>query len=225
MDNQSISQTISPSPPWTWRSVGIGILMTALIYIGLPGLEMLTSKTKENHTLRDVQTVDMPPPPPPPPQQPKQKVAQPDPPRPKLKQPRQRIIPIQSAMDLSMGFGNIKGDFAIDFGIEAGALKQQIQDLIFEVSELDNPPRPLVRLEPVYPPHARMRRIEGYVHLEFLVDTSGDVQDVNVLSSQPGDTFLAAAIRAVERWRFEPGTKDGKPVVTRVRQNVNFQLD
>jgi dihydroorotase len=48
----------------------------------------------------------------------------------------------------------------------------------------------------MYPPNARQRQIEGYVSLQFVVDTSGKVIDLGVTTSEPAGVFDKAALRA-----------------------------
>lgn len=215
------------APRWTFRSVLTGVVVTALVYLGLPSLERLSNPPQKVQTLRSAQTVELPPPPPPPVQRrraPQQRVKQ-DTPKPKLQQARQRLAPLQIAMDLSVAIGDVGGDFSVDFGVSSPELTAQVEQMVFELADLDEKPRPLTRLRPMYPPQARMRRLNGHVILEFIVGPDGVVRDITVLSSQPGQTFVKAAWQAVERWRFTPGMRSGKAVYARVRQKVNFSLD
>jgi TonB family protein len=67
------------------------------------------------------------------------------------------------------------------------------------------------RVQPVYPVAARKARIEGIVIMEGIVTASGGVEEVRVLQSV--DPLLdAAAVRAVQQWKYEPATLEGKPV-------------
>jgi protein TonB len=70
-----------------------------------------------------------------------------------------------------------------------------------------------------------MRKLEGWVVVEFVVGADGTTRDLTVVSSQPGELFTAAAERAIRRWRFAPGSKGGQAVAARVRQKVEFKLD
>jgi len=128
-------------------------------------------------------------------------------------------------MSLNLAMGNVGGDFDLGFAVASPALEKPLQDMVFQLAELDQPPTPLVRLPPVYPPQARMRRTEGVVMLEFVVDAAGRTRDIEVVLSQPGDVFTRAAVRAATRWRFQPGKKDGQPVPVRVKQKVTFRLE
>jgi protein TonB len=57
---------------------------------------------------------------------------------------------------------------------------------------------------PKYPRSAQRRSVSGWVEVEFVVDVDGSVQRVSVVSSDPGVTFINAAVTAVEKWEFEP---------------------
>jgi protein TonB len=214
------------APRWTWKSVLLAGTLSVGIFVILPYLERLSGPPGGGTAVRSVGTAALPPPPPPPPPQVKRKAseAKPETPKPELRQLRRRLAPMLAAMNLRMALGDVGGDFAVDFGVSADTLGEQVRQLVFEVGELDEPPRPLARLKPLYPPQARMRKIEGWVVVEFVVTAEGTASDVTVVSSQPGEIFASAAVRAIQRWRFTPGTKGGQPVAARVRQKVEFRL-
>ncbi len=90
--------------------------------------------------------------------------------------------------------------------------------------EISTPPKPIHREPAVYPETMNVSGLRGEVVLTFIVDEKGVViNPVVEHSSNPG--FDAAAIKAILAWRFEPGTKDGVPVRTRMMQPMRFQLD
>lgn len=214
------------TPRWTWRPVIMAGVVTLAVYLLLPYLETLSAPPEKNASMRSVNRAVIASPPPPPPRvEKKQAEAKPKAPKPEIEQLRQKLAPMQAVMNLNMAMGDVGGDFSVDFGVTAGALDDQLKELIFEISDLDESPRPLARLKPVYPPQASMRKIEGLVVVEFVVAADGTPRDIVVISSQPGDVFTAAAIRAIQRWRFSPGTKAGNAVAARVRQKVEFKLD
>jgi protein TonB len=70
---------------------------------------------------------------------------------------------------------------------------------------------------------ARTRRIEGYVELEFMVGVDGRAQDIRVVAADPPGVFDTAATRALMRWRFEPGTRNGQPQPMRSRTRIGFR--
>ena len=94
---------------------------------------------------------------------------------------------------------------------------------IFDVSQLDRQPVPTIRPSPVFPPELKKDYPESVVTLEFIITSKGDVVAPSVLSSEHG-RFAAEAIRAVEKWKFRPGMKAGRPVNTRTQIAINFRL-
>jgi protein TonB len=65
---------------------------------------------------------------------------------------------------------------------------------------------------PKYPRGAQRRGITGWVDVVFTVDTDGTVAEVTIRNSEPGETFVASAVKAVEGWEFEPVVEDGVAV-------------
>lgn len=82
----------------------------------------------------------------------------------------------------------------------------------------------LVRIPPEYPAHARMRRIEGFVDVEFTVDAEGRVRNVRIVNAEPPGVFDRAAINSVMYWRFEPRRQDGRAIEVIARQRIEFDL-
>jgi protein TonB len=56
---------------------------------------------------------------------------------------------------------------------------------------------------PVYPQEAYQRGLSGSVELIFTVKSDGRTADINVESSTPPRVFDAAAVEAVEKWRYD----------------------
>ena len=92
------------------------------------------------------------------------------------------------------------------------------------LDEVDKPPRKVNHVQPVYPYQARIKRIEGNVTLQFLVDERGHVSDVQVLNVEGFNGFGASARKAVLKWRFKPATYFGKPVAVWCTQKISFNL-
>jgi TonB family protein len=78
---------------------------------------------------------------------------------------------------------------------------------------------------PKYPRSAERRNISGWVEVVFTVALDGSVKDVQVINSQPGDTFVNAATNAVEKWRFEPVVENGETVEKRAGARMMFALE
>lgn len=78
---------------------------------------------------------------------------------------------------------------------------------------------------PKYPRAAQRRNLSGWVDVVFTVDTDGTVKDIAATNSEPGETFVKAATRAVEKWIFEPVIQDGIAVEKRVGVRMMFALE
>jgi len=79
---------------------------------------------------------------------------------------------------------------------------------------------------PTYPRNAIRLGREGYVLIEFDVDTDGSVLDPYVLESEPTGVFERSAIKAVRKWLFSPPSyKDVSVKVNDVRAKVIFALN
>ena len=81
-------------------------------------------------------------------------------------------------------------------------------------------PKPISHPPPAIPALALQRGTSGVVKLEALVNRDGTISEIKVLS---GDPVLAAAAKAaVSRWRYEPGTLNGRAVSMKVQIRVFF---
>jgi TonB family protein len=85
------------------------------------------------------------------------------------------------------------------------------------------PPKAIHRVEPEYSEEARHAGVQGMVILQTVIDTSGRPTRITVLRPL-GFGLDEKARAAVEQWRFEPATKDGKPVYVWADVEVNFRL-
>jgi TonB family protein len=60
------------------------------------------------------------------------------------------------------------------------------------------------RVQPRYPSEARLRGIEGWVDLSFVVSAAGDVTDPRVEDSSMKHLFARPALAAVRQWKYQP---------------------
>ncbi len=94
----------------------------------------------------------------------------------------------------------------------------------YDVGELDQPPRPLVKMPPIYPYKAKRMEIEGYVKVKFLVDEEGSVSRVSVLDASPKGVFEDSVLQTLPTWKFSPGKIVGEPVSSWVVTTIRFEL-
>ncbi|HEX2861828.1 MAG TPA: energy transducer TonB [Lacunisphaera sp.] len=92
------------------------------------------------------------------------------------------------------------------------------------VANLDRPPRAMVQPAPTYPTTLRNDGISGSVTVEFVVDTAGRVVTADAVKWSHRE-FVEPAIRAVLRWRFEPGTMEGRKVRFRMAVPIEFSAE
>jgi periplasmic protein TonB len=88
---------------------------------------------------------------------------------------------------------------------------------------LDAPPHARFQMAPPYPPSARAEGRTGDVTVEFTVDEKGHVVEPRVMNSTDS-VFDAAALQAVAKWRFDPGTQHGHVVRFRMAVPLVFRL-
>jgi protein TonB len=67
--------------------------------------------------------------------------------------------------------------------------------------------------------------IEGSIDLRFTVTADGKVEDIEVVTADPPQTFDRAAMSALRRWRYEPRREDGVAVDSRTRVRLEFKLE
>jgi periplasmic protein TonB len=84
-------------------------------------------------------------------------------------------------------------------------------------------PSLLFKIEPEYSEEARKAKYQGTVTLSVIVDENGKPRDVRVIRAL-GLGLDEKAIEAVQKWRFKPAQKDGKPVAVIATIEVNFRL-
>jgi periplasmic protein TonB len=86
-------------------------------------------------------------------------------------------------------------------------------------TDLESLPPLISKRVPTYPPRAERRGIEGWVHLSFVIQPDGSVDDVKVMAAEPERVFDREAVAAIKMWRFEA---PGRPISAQRR--VDFSL-
>jgi periplasmic protein TonB len=193
-----------------------------------------------------------PPPPPPPPLPkgsnlaPKTEAAKPVTPDPEVKkepkfeapieQPQEKPLTPENKAPADEQFGSETGDESgVADGMEGGIVGGQVGGVpggvlggvvggtgTGPVMDYDTAPRPIKITRPQYPQEAFIKKIEGTVELEILIDATGKVIRARVIRSIP--MLDAAAIQTVLQWVFEPAIKNGRPVATLASAPVGFRI-
>jgi TonB family protein len=109
---------------------------------------------------------------------------------------------------------------ALEAALTAGVNESQQAERYVDASTLTR----IRYVVPQFPDVARARHIDGWVDLQFLVNTDGAVTDVKVVGAQPVGIFEQAALDAVRHWRYLPQMHDGQPLSQRARVRLRFTV-
>src|SRR6266568_3842512 len=94
---------------------------------------------------------------------------------------------------------------------------------VFRVGGGVSAPKAIYAPEPEYSEEARKAKFQGTCVVQLVVGPDGIPHDMRVVRTL-GLGLDEKAIEAVQKWRFEPGKKDGVPVATLVNVEVQFHL-
>ncbi len=83
--------------------------------------------------------------------------------------------------------------------------------------------RLIQKIDPKYPPLAVAARIQGQVLLTAVIDKTGLIQNLVLVSGHP--MLVPAALEAVKQWRYRPYLLNGEPEEVETTITVNFELN
>ncbi len=134
--------------------------------------------------------------------------------------PKLSLDQLDVALNPGTGGNLTSSDLSVpDFSVGTEALSMNF----INFRDLDNIPRPSQQVQPIYPPALRSQGIEGRVEISIKIDKQGNVVDATAKKSDhPG--FIAYAVDAVRKWKFEPGMKNGEPVPFTMIAPIVFRL-
>jgi len=78
------------------------------------------------------------------------------------------------------------------------------------------------RVEPVYPPIAKLTGVQGVVLIKALISPDGRIEQAQVVSGSP--LLSPAALEAIRQWKYRPYVLNGTPVEVETEVTVNFVL-
>lgn len=109
-------------------------------------------------------------------------------------------------------------------GVTGGVGEAMWKDGIVKSGWLDRPPRTRFQAAPMFPFQAKREGISGEVFVDFTVNEQGKVVEPRVVKSSHS-MFDEPTLRALAKWQFEPGKRDGKIVRFRMTVPVRFNLN
>lgn len=83
-------------------------------------------------------------------------------------------------------------------------------------------PLPISTPQPQYPALARGAKIEGDVVIDAVIDTTGNVVEMRVISGHP--LLIQSAMNALKKWRYEPTYLNEDPVSVQLMVTIRFRL-
>lgn len=207
---------IDIGPVWSWRVVIFSLFITMMVFFSLPLIESMVKKTKRL-AVRRVGSVEI------------QKVSprilplikkKKVPPKPRLNQVQRQLsmMKMNVALDLQPGLG----DFGLNFNL---GTVLNADELVFDIAQVDQAPKVVYQVAPIYPLAARHKAIEGKVVIKFIVHVDGSVSSIKIQSATPANLFEQSAINAVKKWRFKPGKRNNDSVATCVELPLEFKLE
>jgi protein TonB len=202
-------------------ATGGAFVLAVLIFLALPLTQLLSDLSKKPERVV-VTDPSIPPPPAPPPEPPPEEELEKKEEKPELQQEMKPLDLNQLDVALNPGVGDALnvGSAILGFGVTPDTIAQMD---IFELKDLDNNPRLLFGVRPVYPFQFKREGVQGLVNLKIIIDEKGRVIEATVIDTTHRD-FDRSAIDAVLQWKFEPGTKNGRPVKVRRKQPIKFTL-
>ena len=60
--------------------------------------------------------------------------------------------------------------------------------------------------------------------IEAVIARTGCVRDVRVIKQSPSGDLNSAAVSAISKWKFKPGTLDGQPVDVLFNLTVSYRF-
>jgi TonB family protein len=101
--------------------------------------------------------------------------------------------------------------------------KDSTQDPVYQPGGEVKSPKLVHYVEPSFSSSSKEAFVEGVVRISTVVTIEGHPADLHVLSGLNTEEDRTA-VEAVTQWRFQPGSKNGKPVNVRVTVEVEFHL-
>jgi TonB family protein len=122
------------------------------------------------------------------------------------------------AAEKNSPYGSVAGTMA------GGAIRPEVMQPIRHLNgDFDTPPKFISGDAPVYPISRLQRRVSGYAEISCVIDEKGRTRDFRVIRTDY-PYFASHAILAVQKWRFQPAMKHGRPVPYTLRIPFNYKI-
>jgi TonB family protein len=108
-----------------------------------------------------------------------------------------------------------------DSNTGAGAIQAILPALLPPGGQMKEP-QLVFKSVPSYPAMAKRAGIEGQVTIDAVIDTTGRLTSMKVVSG--ASELQQAALESLHTWKYEPGYLDDKPVPVKTSITVKFRL-
>jgi TonB family protein len=131
---------------------------------------------------------------------------------------------VSIGLSLLVSAGNCRADDDKKAGDDK---KEQAKDSaaaeVYEPGPTVKAPKLVHYVEPEFSANSKEAFVEGVVKVSTVVTPEGNVSNCQIIRGLNAEEDRTA-LKAVKLWRFQPGTKDGKPVNVRVTVEIEFHL-
>lgn len=135
----------------------------------------------------------------------------------------EEMVEESSNLDLGIDLGDLTGGTGGGFVMEIPNFSMKGGEDSFG-GDLDAPPQPTSKIPPTYPSSLLSKGVGGRVLISCTIDTAGKVTATTIKQSSGHPDLDKAAINAVNRWKFKPGTRGGKNVKSVAVVPFNFEV-
>lgn len=134
----------------------------------------------------------------------------------------------------SSGTGTVDGPVGVPWGVKDSlgdldappvtTTQAPVEEKIYEVHEV-KAPVPIVKTQPQYPTVLLKTKQRATVIVRCVIDKNGRVRDPQVIVPAAMAPFNDAVLRAVQQWRYTPGSRNGQAVDTYLNVTVHFAVN
>lgn len=129
-----------------------------------------------------------------------------------------------SDLDMALDLGSFDAGTGGGFVMDVPKFGQGGGNDPFGAGDLDAPPTPVQKMPPVYPSSLLSKGVGGRVVVRCVVATTGRVSSARIHSSSGHTELDKAAVNAVNKWKFKPGTRSGRAVKSTCNVPFNFEV-
>jgi len=239
---EALLEQSSTRPPRATRKMLISFFVHSLLIATLLAIPFFFTEAIDLTQFNKTLLVAPPAPPPPPPPASSAARSAPSRPRPVLMQAGKLYAPARVPQKVAMLNESDLPPDAGSFGVPGGQIGGVLGGVLTSMSSNPvapppppaaprgpiriggdlKPPRLITKVPPNYPALARQAKIQGVVTIDAVIDRTGRVVEMSVISGHP--SLIQAALEALSQWRYEPTILSGQTVPVRLEVKVTFNL-